>query len=207
MDEGHHLVAANAPIECVYFPETAVVCLCAQTTDARSMEIGVVGRDGLIGWQGLLGCGQSAHGDAVQVAGGSALVLTAQQLLASCAASPTLLTSLLRFVHVFTVQMAQTIVSNLSDPLDRRLCRWLLMLHDRLDGDVISVTHSTLAALLNVRRASVTDALHILEGERILSCTRGKIAVRDRATLENRAGTAYGVPEAAYSNAISAFGK
>ena len=72
-----------------------------------------------------------------------------------------------------------------------RLCAWLLMLHDRVDSDFLQVTHGSLAAQLGVRRASVTDTLHILEGESCLKCSRGMIYVTDRMHLQRHAGVSY----------------
>ena len=81
------------------------------------------------------------------------------------------------------------------------------MFHDRSAGDELRLTHDMLAMLLNVRRASVTDALHILEGERLVRCTRGRVLVRDRIGLQVRAGYSYGYAEADYNRAIGPFGK
>jgi len=113
----------------------------------------------------------------------------------------------MQFVHFVIVQMAHTITSHIHDPLDQRLARLLLMRHDRMQGDVLFVHHEEIAAGLNVRRASVTDRLHVLEGERLIRCNRGKIAIRDRIALEEFAGEAYGPSEAHYRALIAPFGK
>ena len=78
----------------------------------------------------------------------------------------------------------------------QRLCAWLLMLHDRVDSDFLQLTHGSLAVQLGVRRASVTDALHILEGEACLRCSRGLISLMDRARLRRNAGRSYEPPRA-----------
>jgi hypothetical protein len=103
--------------------------------------------------------------------------------------------------------MAQMITSHLQHALDRRLARFLLMRHDRISGDNLSLYHDDVAASLHVRRASVTDQLHILEGERLLRCRRGSVTIRDRQALENYAGDAYGQAEARYRAMIGPFGK
>jgi CRP-like cAMP-binding protein len=113
----------------------------------------------------------------------------------------------MRFIQSFIVQLGRTVVSNLSDPIDRRLCRWLLMNHDRLEGDTIELTHRQIGVMLGVRRASVTDALHVLEGERLIRAERRMIVVHDRARLRECAGESYGVAEAAYRRLIGPFGK
>jgi hypothetical protein len=94
--------------------------------------------------------------------------------------------------------MSFTALSNGSNVIGERLARWLLMSHDRVDGDDLNLTHDFLALMLGVRRSSVTDAIHILEGEHCIRAMRGHIHVRDRAKLEQVAGPSYGQPEAAY---------
>lgn len=113
----------------------------------------------------------------------------------------------LGFIETFMVQMGRTLASNLRDPIERRLSRWLLMCHDRLDGDEIHITHKYIGAMLGVRRASVTDSLHVLEGEGAIRSGRGCILVRDRPRLELLAGEAYGHAEAHYRDRIAPFGK
>ena len=117
-------------------------------------------------------------------------------------ASPACRDLLLRFSGAFTSQMGRTIVSNLIHPVDRRTARWLLLYHDRLDGDEISLTHEELGAMLGVRRASVTDALHALEGRGLLRSLRGRAIIQDRAGLEALAGEGYGPPEAHYARLV-----
>ncbi|MBX9860720.1 MAG: Crp/Fnr family transcriptional regulator [Sphingomonas sp.] len=175
---GGILLDPARPVDRVYFPETAVIGLRAATATGRMMEIGLVGREGMVGWSALLDNempGQYAV---------ALLSIPTTRLRAACSASPTLLADLLRFMGQFVQQLSHTIVSTACDPAERRLARWLLMLHDRIDGDEIAIKHSELGMLLNLRRATITDCLHILEGERALRCTRGHIAIRDRAMLE-----------------------
>ncbi len=172
----------------VYFPETMVACLNMRCTGTG---LGVIGREGLVGWGALFSeqdgdyCASSVFGR------GMAQAISVEELRAACRASPTLLARLFRFVQLFSVQISWGLVSAGRDSLMQRLCSLLLMVHDRIEGDVINLTHDTLAALLDVRRPSVTDTLHLVEGDRAVFCTRGRIVVRDRVLLESRAGPAY----------------
>jgi CRP-like cAMP-binding protein len=100
------------------------------------------------------------------------------------------------------VQIAATALADGRYNVNERLARWLLMCHDRL-GDELALTHDFLALMLGVRRPSVTDALHVLEGERLIKADRARIQVRDRLGLEQFAGEAYGVPEAEYRRLFS----
>lgn len=181
---GEMLLDPTRPLDRVFFPETAVIGLRAAATTGRMMQVGLVGREGMVGWWALLGNDLPGHGAVALLQGGTVLSIPTTRLRAACSASPTLLADLLRCMGQFVEQLSDTIVSTACDPAERRLARWLLMLHDRIDGDEIAIKHSELGMLLNLRRATITDCLHILEGERALRCTRGHIAIRDRAMLE-----------------------
>lgn len=204
---GDRIASSQAPVIRICFPETVVATFGEVIDENSRFAVGMIGREGMIGWPTLLGASRSAHSGQVQLSGGTALVLPASDLARLCEESRTLHVALLRFVQSFTVQMGRTIVANLRDSIERRLARWLLMFHDRIAGDEFAVTHDALGAALNIRRASVTDALHLLEGERALRCTRGRITVRDRAALQRLAGDSYGPAETSYRELIGPFGK
>lgn len=203
---GAGIASSTSPVDRVCFPLTMVASFGEEDSHSRRFDVGVIGREGMIGWPVLLGASHSVHSGRV-VLGGTALVIPSVVLMAACDQSRSLHTSLLRFIQTFTVQLGQTVVTNLRDPVNVRLARWLLMLHDRIDGDEIAVTHNALSDALNVRRSSVTDGLHEIEGERMLRCDRGRILVRDRAALMYLAGVSYGTPETCYRSLIAPFGK
>ncbi|SOB78590.1 cAMP-binding domain of CRP or a regulatory subunit of cAMP-dependent protein kinases [Sphingomonas guangdongensis] len=198
--------SVSAPMH-VYFPTTLVASVAALVEGGDPVEVGLVGREGMLGWPVLLGGHHAPHCGLAQLSGGEALAMPAATLIDLCAEHRTLHTALLRFVQAFTVQLGRTVVANLRDGLERRLSRWLLMLHDRIDGDTLPITHVELANTLHVRRASVTDTLHVLEGNGVLRCTRGQVYVRDRAQLQVAAGESYGPAERSYSGLIAPFGK
>ncbi|MES2339456.1 MAG: Crp/Fnr family transcriptional regulator [Pseudomonadota bacterium] len=198
-------LSAGAAIVC--FPLTLVASVAEVLADGSRFDIGLVGSEGVLGWPAVLGGAAALEKGNAQMTGGTAFVVPADVLVDLCTRSRTLHDSILRFVQSFAVQMSHTIVANLRDGIDRRLARWLLMLHDRVDGDGLPVTHGELAAALNIRRASVTDTLHVLEGDHVLRCTRGQVVVRDRAALVAIAGDSYGPAEARYRALIGPFGK
>lgn len=189
---------------CIFFPITLVASLSIGDGDCG---LGLIGREGIIGWSHVLGVARPDLGASVLFDGGTALVLPATRLRTACFASPTLSLSLLRFVQAYAFQLSCLIHANGSATLRQRLSAWLLMLHDRIDGDSIRITHQCLADHLRVRRASITDHLHVLEGELALRCTRSTISVRDRRLLEHSAGLAYGRTEEAYRRAIGSIDK
>ena len=204
---GTRLDAAAETRGMVLFPETAIVCACADGPTGKPFGLGMIGREGVLGWHGLAGGAAPEPQCAVTLAAGSALAIETSALDALCTAEPRLLRTFLSFAYLFSLQLAATLRSNIVDPVDARLARWLLLFHDRVGDDEMTVTHDLLAELLAVRRATVTDALHVLEGERLVICTRGRIVVRSRAGLEARAGAAYGGAERAYSALVAPFGK
>lgn len=176
----------------VYFPVTLVACV--QFADQGS-GIGMVGREGIVGLSAVLG---EAFDDAMEATvlmeGGWTLAITVEDLQRACLASPTLSLSLLGFLHSYSSQLGWMIRARDRGNFKQRLCAWLLMLHDRADSDFLQLTHGSLAVQLGVRRASVTDALHILEGEACLRCSRGLISLMDRARLRRNAGRFYEPP-------------
>ena len=108
---------------------------------------------------------------------------------------------LLRFAHVFMIQIASTTLADGRYGVEKRLARWLLMCQDRL-GESLPLTHDFLALMLGVRRPSVTDALHTLEGKLLIRSERSLVTIRNRAGLTELAGSSYGLPEAEYRRLI-----
>jgi CRP-like cAMP-binding protein len=108
----------------------------------------------------------------------------------------------LKFAQAFGVQTTHTAICNARSKLDVRLARWLLMAHDRVGGETLTLTHEFLALMLGVRRPGVTEALHALREHGLISYRRGIITLKDRKGMERKAGPAYGVPEAEYRRLI-----
>jgi CRP-like cAMP-binding protein len=169
-----------------YLPEQAVLSL----VNSHGVEIGLVGREGMSGWSLL---DNPAEGMRIKAAcSGEVLVLPTQTLTELCRGSSAIRNMVLRSVEMLAAQMMATIGVSARHSIRARLTRRLLMLHDRSSGDEFEVKHVQLAEALGVRRASVTDALHLLEGERVLRCRRNLVCILDRSALEGVAGNAYG---------------
>jgi len=207
LDNGELIVAAGKRIAHAFFPESAVTSVLDVLADGSRIEIAIVGFEGMAGWPAILRSEVSPHDVRVQGYGGTALRIEMPVLLDLCVAHPDMCGVLLRYVNAFVVQVGRTAVSNLRDPVERRLSRWLLMCHDRLEGDEIDLTHKTIATMLGMRRASVTDGLNALEGGSMIRNRRGRIVIRDRGELRRMAGDGYGHSEAHYSQTIAPFGK
>ena len=201
------LYEPNQPIERVYFPESGACSIVAVQEGGELIEVGLYGREGFSGSSVVLGAGQTPHVSMVQVDQPDALSIPSERLLEACGESPGLLRLLLRYSQALAVQAALTAASNAHYALPERLARWLLMCHDRVDGDHIELTHEFISMMLAVRRSGVTVTLHTLEGTGAIRSTRGLITVINRERLEEIAGDSYGEPEAEYRRLIAPFGK
>ena len=195
------LAAPNRTIEHVYFLEQGVASIVATAVDGSRLEVGLFGRDGVSGTSLFLGVDQTPHETFLQVAG-CGLRIDAEAALRAVGRSDTLHTLLMKYVQVLAVQTAHTAVANGGYTIEQRLARWLLMTHDRLEGDELPLTHEFLAIMLAVRRSGVTVATQVLEGQGIIKAERGRITILDRGRLEDAAGGSYGVPEAEYRRLI-----
>jgi CRP-like cAMP-binding protein len=195
------LAPANEPIRHVYFIQSGIVSVVAKSDESRQIEVGLVGREGVSGLPLILGVGQSANQEYVQVAG-TAFKMPAAELLGAVAALPAFRGLLLRYVHAFMTQVAQSMLAVGSDNIRPRLARWLLMCQDRVGDSLLSLTHEFLSVMLGVRRSGVTDSLNELEGEKLIKAGRGRIMILDRPGLVKAAGASYGVPEQEYKRLI-----
>lgn len=198
------LVAANKPIEHAYFLDSGIASVVATRADQSRIEAGIIGREGITGYPLLLGSSQTPHDHFMQIAG-SGQRIRAADFRRAVQQSQSLHDLFARFVHVFITQIAQSTLTNGISHLDERLARWLLMCHDRIDGNEVPITHKFLSMMLAVRRSGVTDTIHILEGRGLIRATRGVITICDRTKLERLAGSTYGVPESEYRRLIGRF--
>ena len=110
--------------------------------------------------------------------------------------------SLLKFVQAFGVQITHTAICNARSKMEVRLARWLLMAQDRIQGDILPLTHEFLSLMLGVRRPGVTVALKALRERDLISYRRGEITINDRKGIARVAGDAYGTPESEYRRLI-----
>ncbi len=177
------------PLDFVYFLNSGVASVVAN--GSKEIEVGIVGREGMTGVSLLLGVDTpAAYHTYIQVAG-SGQRLPKDVLRAAIKHSATLQADLLRYAYSFLTQITQTALANGRASLDQRLSRWLLMVNDRVDGDVVPLTHEFLAVMLGVNRPGVTLALQELERTGTITQRRGSILIVDREALEGIAGVAY----------------
>jgi CRP-like cAMP-binding protein len=197
---GTVLEVIGSPTEHALFLETGLAAVVAHSP-ARRIGVGVVGNDGMTGLDLVQNALLAANETIVQAAG-SALRIEAVKLLAAMETSATLRHLLLRYAHVFMVQASQTALTNGHANMEERLARWILMSHDRFAGDDLHVTHEFIALMLGVRRAGITESVHILEGMGLIRSSRDKLHVVERTGLIAIASGSYGVCEEEYERLI-----
>jgi CRP-like cAMP-binding protein len=159
------LEARDQPIEQVFFLESAIGSNVASVDHDGEIEVGLFGREGMSGIPVVLGEDRWFQQCFIQVAG-EGLRIGSDDLRQATRMSASLQQLLLRYVQAMMIQTANTAYANGHGKVEARLARWLLMVHDRIEGDEVPLTHEFLALMLGVRRPGVTDALHVLEGRR-----------------------------------------
>ena len=207
LEREHVLVAPDEPIEHVYFLEGGIASIVSDMPDTGPCEIGIFGREGLSGLSAILGSETTPNKTFMQVDGTTALRIDLVRLQAAMNQSSTLAAAVLKFIQTMMVQVSHTAVSNAHHRLEGRLARWLLMCHDRVEGDEIVLTHRFMSMMITAQRSGVTVTLHILEGGGAIRSTRGLVTILNRERLEDIAGDAYGAPEAEYRRLIAPFGR
>jgi CRP-like cAMP-binding protein len=191
----------NRPIPYVYFIERGVASLFARTSRDGPVEVAMIGRLGLVGVPVVLGTMRSPNRCVVLVPG-EGLRIASNDLQSAAEKSPELRQHLMNYVHALLIQNSQTVLCNVRHELRERLCRWLLLACDRLDDNVIPVTHDLLSMTLGVRRAGVTAALAQLAATGALQRSRGAIEVLDRGVLEQGACECYRIVSAEYKRLL-----
>jgi CRP-like cAMP-binding protein len=191
----------NKPIDHIYFLESGMGSMVAINAKGEQLEVGIFGREGVSGSTVILGDHRSPHDTFIQLAG-SAQRMTANDLRESIKESPTIHALLMHYVQAFMIQTAHTALANGRAKLEERLARWLLMCHDRVDGDELPLTHDFLSLMLGVRRTGVTLALQVLETHGLITTKRGRILIVDRDGLVEHAAGCYGIPEAEYERLV-----
>jgi CRP-like cAMP-binding protein len=179
-------------IEHVYFPTSAVMSLVYITAAGATVEMGLVGNEGVVGLPLFLGSDTTPNRAVVQVAGG-ALGMKAGAIRAEFERGGPFQAALLSYTQALLTQVSQTAVCNRLHPIELRLARWLLMIRDRLPSDEVRMTHESLAHVLGVRREGVTLAAHHLQKAGLIRYHHGHITITDRRGLEAAACECYRV--------------
>ena len=190
LKSGEILCKPTDRIQRVYFPTTAHVSLIAPTRGSETLEVGMVGNEGMFGITVLLDVKTSPLTGLVQN-GGHALQMSARRFARLASDIGPFRRVVNRYLYVLTAQIAQTAACNRFHPLDSRLARWLLMTRDRAQSDTFRLTHKALATTLGVRRAGVTEAAGRLQARKLIRYHHGELTVLDRHGLEQNSCICY----------------
>ncbi len=180
----HH---SGTPMEFIYFVESGLVAVSAKASPSKWVEVWLIGSEGMTGLPVLLGDTDDPPFRRVVQVSGSAYRTSRSDFQNIVENAPSLRATLLKYTQFVLLQTSQSAICEAHHSLKQRLCRWLLLAHDALDGEDIPLTHQMLARLLGVRRAGITECLRVLENEGALENTRALICIKDQGTLENLA--------------------
>jgi len=180
-----------------YLPTSGVVSLVYTTEDGATAEMAIVGNDGIVGASIVLG-GQCTWGQAVVAVAGEGYKIPAASLLHEFNGCVAWRSIILRYVQALLTQVAQTAVCNRLHSVEQRLCRWLLLCHDRTESSEFLMTQELIAHMLGGRRESVTVAAGHLQDLGLIHYCRGHITIIDRGRLAASACECYRVVEEEY---------
>ena len=193
---------ARGPIEFVYFPLNCVLSAVTVMSDGHAIEVATMGNEGLSGLATFASGATSPHRVFAQIAG-DALRVDAELFNRECAALPGLGKTMTNYQQAFLFQISQSVACNGLHVIVERCCRWLLITHDRVDTDDVTLTHEFLSIMLGVRRSSVTEVLQSLQKQELIRYTQGRITITNRPGLEELACECYRAVRDEYDRLLS----
>jgi CRP-like cAMP-binding protein len=167
----------------VYFPIDSVVSLTRTLKDGEMVEVGMIGAEGFMGVNAVLGVASNPHAGVCQGRGRLAVV-PSEFVTAEMARDPRVNAILHRFVFAFYAGVSQLAACNRRHTVEQRLAHWLLILHDRVAADEMSLTHEFLSFMLATRRAGISEAMAALTAAGAIEPRRNRVRMLDRAKLE-----------------------
>ena len=179
-------------IDYAYFLNEGMMSLVALNHDGRSVEVGIVGKEGMVGMSLMMGLRRGIFRSIMQMAG-RGLRIGAKSFQDVLLRAPHLQAELCRFALIHGMEVAQLAACNRLHEIDQRLARWLLMCQDRVDFPLLPLTHDFLAQMLGTGRPSVSLAAAVLEDAGLIENLRGTVRLLNRKSLEEAACECYGV--------------
>jgi CRP-like cAMP-binding protein len=177
-------------IDYVWFPESGVISIVKVLSDGTVVETGTIGNEGLVGLSAIFGVGTSSSRAFGQIPG-RAIRLSADVALGERRRGGLFGELVLRFANATVATLAQSVACNRAHSVEERMCRWLLMTHDRVGADRFPLTQEFMAQMLGVRRPTVNLAGTALQRAGLIRYTRGKITIIDREALEQASCECY----------------
>lgn len=191
MFAGETIYFEGAPITHMVFPHSGVISLLTEIEGGKGVETASIGFEGFIGFALALGTGAAVRRSVVQVRG-YASWLAVRDLDEAMSRFPAIREAKLRYAEALLVQAMQSAACNATHSSEARVVRWLLGVHDRITGDRFEITQQTVADLLGLRRATVSEACSSLERRGLIEHPRGGVRIVNRRQLEALACTCYG---------------
>ena len=203
MTFGQILYEPGETIRQVYFPIDCLISLLTAVDKRRTLEVGMVGNEGMAGMPIVLGIDVSGVRALVQ-GGGHALCVSSTRFRTEFERNQPLQQALFRYTHALMAQISQTAACNRFHTAEARLARWLLMTRERVGSDEFPLTHEFLAHMLGLRREGVTEAASALKRRKLLSYSRGKIQILDVRGLKASTCSCYQIVNTVYQHAALA---
>ena len=195
------LYRPDEPIDFVYFINRGIISWLAALEEGNTVEAGVIGSEGLAGVPVLLGA-RSTPNQALTQSEVYLSRISTEDVIAEFHRNGELNRMILRFVHSMFSQVAQTAACNRLHTLNQRLARWLLLTHDRMQGDTFPLTQEFLSRMLGVRRAGVSVAANSLRRNGLIVYQRGDIRILDRQGLERASCECYDIVKKEYKDIV-----
>jgi CRP-like cAMP-binding protein len=192
LTRGEIIYRADQNIEEVYFPEEAVIAMVDSMNDGRTVEVGIIGREGLVGINIFLGGVVTPDKAIVQLSGGAMRMKASDLRKELCFGSP-LQRLLLDYARTFLAVISQSVACSQHHSIEQRVARLLLTMSDYARSERLLLVHESIATLLGVRREGITEAAHKLQAAALINYRRGNISVLDRKGLEKKSCECYRV--------------
>ena len=176
----------------VYFPNGGLLSLVVVMESGETVEVGIVGKEGIAGIPSAVGLRRNPFREVVQIAG-DGFKIKVDALQDTLQSSPLLQMMLSRYIVLHCLQVSQTAACNRLHRAEQRLARWLLMTQDRVDSAMLSITHDFLATMLGTDRPTISLAAGILQKKKLIEYPRGTVKILSREKLERSACECYGI--------------
>jgi CRP-like cAMP-binding protein len=176
------LMDADTSLDAIFFPDDGVVSVMAVYSDGGTIEMATIGREGCTGLQAVFGAKSSSVRLFVQIPG-TAAKMSRVAFMRAMGSMPTFRSLMYAYVHAFLEQVMMSVACNSAHSLKERLARWLLMMRDRSDEDVLPVTQNLLAEMLGVQRPTITNVARELERAGLIERGRRQLTILDRQAL------------------------
>jgi CRP-like cAMP-binding protein len=190
LERGDVVYRANRKIEAVYFPEDAVVAVVDRLADGRTVEVGIIGREGMLGLNIFL-AGIVSPDKAIVLLSGAAIKIKSKDLRRELSLGTPLQRLLLAYARTFLAVISQSVACSQHHTIQQRLARWLLTIDDYSGGREILMVQKSIAEMLGARRVGITEAAIELQSANLIRYRRGRIKVLDKAGLRKSSCECY----------------